>query len=306
MVQTTNIPVVIAHFGNQPEYLKYALEAAARWNQDVIFIGDDGNKNAWANHWSISGVTIPKWVEFENSYIKLSNYPEHYEKAILFRLFVMDYWLQTAAVNGAFLIDSDVVTFADYTQEVYPLIKNEYQAGFMTPKNPGHPLWMSSPHFSFWTPEAAAELTDFCIRAYREDEWLNLLKTTYQEMASQRIGGGICDMTLIYAWSQNRTDVANFSSVLNGATFDHGISLAGNYLDNEYVQRFGLKQLTFRDGIPYGYNQVTQEYIRFWGIHCLGGSKWLMKRFLSPRWRHFYLWETGLRKARFRLRNRFR
>jgi len=105
MVQTTNIPVVIAHFGNQPEYLKYALEAAAQWNQDVIFIGDDGNKNAWANHWSISGVTIPKWVEFENSYIKLSNYPEHYEKAILFRLFVMDYWLQTAAVNGAFLID---------------------------------------------------------------------------------------------------------------------------------------------------------------------------------------------------------
>ncbi|MEN9215407.1 MAG: hypothetical protein Q6J44_07475 [Gloeomargarita sp. DG02_4_bins_56] len=303
MTATADLPVVIAHFGNQPEYLQLALQGAAKFNRRVIFIGDDGNKHLWPNHYSISDIIIPQWLEFQKSYVKLSDYPDYYENAILFRLFVMDYWLKVSGEPAAFLIDSDVITFANYSQEVYPLIAGQYRAGFMTPQNPGNRLWISSPHFSYWTAAAAAELTAFCIQAYREPQWLDLLKHTYQEMAAQGIGGGICDMTLIHAWSQNREDVANFAQVMNGATFDHGISLPENYLVDEYERQFGLKKFVFRAGIPYCYNYSLKQYVRFWGIHCLGGNKWLIKRFLSPHGRQFYLWETGLRKVRFRVKN---
>jgi hypothetical protein len=90
---SSDIPVVIAHFGNQPEYLKYALELAAQWNQTVVLLGDDQNKNFWPHHASITGVELPKWQEFQKVYVKLSNYDEFYENACWLRMFALENWM---------------------------------------------------------------------------------------------------------------------------------------------------------------------------------------------------------------------
>lgn len=307
MTQTTDIPVVIAHFGNQPEYLKYALELAVQWHQTVVLLGDDQNKNFWPHHASITGVELPKWQEFQQVYVKLSNYGEFYENACWIRFFALEFWMQKHNYQQAFLLDSDVATFANYAQELQPFLSDKYTAGLMIPENPGNLLWMASPHFSYWTQTGITDFTSFCIHAYRDPEYLGKFQAVYTEMMNLNLGGGICDMTLLYEWSRNNPKVFNFAQVFEGMTFDHAISSPSNYLEQEYEMQFGLKKFIFRDGKPYGYNQLSKQPIRFWGIHCLGGNKWLIKRFLSPRRRHFYLWETGLRKVRFRfnhLKNR--
>jgi hypothetical protein len=300
MTQTTDIPVVIAHFGNQPEYLKYALELAAQWHQTVVLLGDDQNKNFWPHHASITGVELSKWQEFKQVYVKLSNYGEFYENAFWIRLFALEFWMQKHNYQQAFLLDSDVATFANYAQELQPFLSDKYTAGLMIPKNPGNLLWMASPHFSYWTQTGITDFTSFCIHAYRDPEYLGKFQAVYTEMMNLNLGGGICEMTLLYEWSKDNPKVFNFAQVFEGMTFDHAISLSSNYLEQEYEMQFGLKKFIFRNGKPYGYNQLSKQLIRFWGIHCLGGNKWLIKRFLSPRRRHFYLWETGLRKVRFR------
>jgi hypothetical protein len=298
---SSDIPVVIAHFGNQPEYLKYALELAAQWNQTVVLLGDDQNKNFWPHHASITGVELPKWQEFQKVYVKLSNYDEFYENACWLRMFALENWMSKQNYQEAFLLDSDVATFANFTQELQPLLSGKYIAGLMIPKNPGNLLWMASPHFFYWTVAGITDFTNFCIHAYRNPECLDKFQTVYSEMMNLGLEGGICEMTLLYEWSKNIPNVFNFAQVFQNMSFDHNIALASNYQEQEYSTQFGLKKLRFKCGQPYGYNQVYQKYIRFLGLHCAGGNKWLIK-FLSSRWRHFYLWEVGFRKGRFRVK----
>jgi hypothetical protein len=49
-IETLEIPVIIAHFGGKPNYLKFALKSAADFNNTVVLIGDDTNKSFWRNH----------------------------------------------------------------------------------------------------------------------------------------------------------------------------------------------------------------------------------------------------------------
>jgi hypothetical protein len=135
---SSDIPVVIAHFGNQPEYLKYALELAAQWNQTVVLLGDDQNKNFWPHHASITGVELPKWQEFQKVYVKLSNYDEFYENAFWLRMFALENWMWKQNYQEAFLLDSDVATFANFTQELQPLLSDKYIQPVHTSKDTKH------------------------------------------------------------------------------------------------------------------------------------------------------------------------
>ena len=50
-----------------------------------------------------------------------------------------------------------------------------------------------------------------------------------------------------------------------------------------------IKKIIFRDGIPYGFNRILNEEIRFLGIHCQGTAKILMRFFYYKNLRSFYL-----------------
>ncbi|MDW8303179.1 MAG: hypothetical protein RML38_12015 [Bacteroidia bacterium] len=320
----TDIPVVIAHFGNKPEYLKCALDAAARWNRTVFLLGDDQNRDLWPYHFNATGINLPKWQEFQRVYVKFSNYPDFYEWAFWFRMFFLEFWMQNEGWRQAFLLDSDSVTFANYTQELQFLWKQGYIAGLVTPKRPDDCLlWHSSPEFSYWTIEAITNFTDFCINAYSSPDYLNLFRQFFQQRLEAGLGGGVCEMTLLNEWSKDKTGIYNFAQVFSSSnsdsvTFDALIQSSGNYVreedyvtpfgikkvsfpKGEYITKFGVKVFRFKHGQPYCYNLMLQKDIRFLGIQCAGGYKFLMKRFMSPVWRHLYLWEVGLRKVRHRL-----
>ena len=290
-IETLEIPVIIAHFGGKPNYLKFALKSAANFNNKVVLIGDDTNKDFWQNHWDTTLVEFDKYENFQKCYVEMSDYWKKYEIPVWKRMFVLGKWMKENDHRRIFLVDSDAMTFANYSEEVYPILPNDCIAVLMTPtpKNQDNFRWASSPHFSYWTLEALEDFTDFCIEAYSNKNIRDKLEAKWQWHIDNHKPGGIIDMTLLYLWSKDNPKVANLTTVINNnMTLDNNINSSTNYLEDEYQMQFGLKKLIFKNGIPYGYNKNLNKEIKFLCIHCQGGAKSVMRFLYHKQLRDFY------------------
>jgi hypothetical protein len=285
-----SVPVVIAHFGGRPNYLQLCLESAASFNTDVVLIGDGSNRSFWRDHWNSDRVDTGRFREFADSYVKLSDYPDSYEMAFWKRPFVVDAWMKSEGVKELFLIDSDVLTFADYSKEVTPLLPSGYQAALMAPAGDQEisQLWASL-HFSYWTREALDDFTSFAINAYRVPEMRHKLESKYRWHVDNRQPGGVCEMTLLYYWAtENSQKVFNLARVIGHSVADRAVNQPANYFDDEYEIRGGFKRLFFRNGLPFGFNRVLDQEVRFWCLHCQGEAKGVMRILQQPGLRPFF------------------
>jgi hypothetical protein len=285
-----SVPVVIAHFGGRPNYLQLCLESAATFNTDVVLVGDGSNKSFWRDHWNSDRVDTGRFREFKDSYVKLSDYPDSYEMAFWKRPFVVDAWMKSEGVKELFLIDSDVLTFADYSKEVTPLLPSGYQAGLMAPAGDQEisQLWASL-HFSYWTREALDDFTNFTVNAYRNSEMRCKLESKYRWHVDNRQPGGVCEMTLLYYWAaENSNKVFNLARVVEHSVADLAVTQSANYFDDEYETRGGFKRLVFRDGVPFGFNKFLNQEVRFWCLHCQGEAKRVMRILRQPSLRAFF------------------
>jgi hypothetical protein len=290
-IETLEIPVIIGHFGGKPNYLKFALKSAANFNNTVVLIGNDTNKGFWGNHWDTTLVEFDKYQNFQKCYVQMSDYSGIYEIAVWKRMFVLEEWMKENGYQRVFLLDSDIMTFANYSEEVYPVLPNDCIAALMTstPKNQDTNFrWSSTTSFSYWTLEGLENFTDFCIEAYSNKNILDKLKAKWQWHIDNHKPGGICDMTLLYLWSKDNPKVANLTSAMNDMTSDYNINSSTNYLEDEYEVQFSLKKLIFKNGIPYGYNKNLNKEIKFLCIHCQGGAKSVMRFLYYKQLRDFY------------------
>ena len=285
----SEIPVIISHFDQQPTYLKFALKSAASFNKNVVLIGDNSNKNFWENHWDITSIQSEKYQAFQKCHIQMSFYPKKYEDSFWKRIFMLEEWMKKKDEKQAFLLDSDVITFGNYSRELAPILFGNYIASLMTCENQDNFRWASSCHFSYWTLEGLEDFTTFSIEAYSNQEIRKKLEAKWKWHNDNHQPGGVSEMTLLYLWSKNNPKVANSSKVTNNMTIDHSINTSTNYLENEYQMQLEIKKIIFRDGIPYGFNRILNEEIRFLGIHCQGTAKILMRFFYYKNLRSFYL-----------------
>jgi hypothetical protein len=283
-----DIPIVIAYFGGKPNYLQYTLKSAANYNKTVVLIGDDTNKGFWGNHWDTSTVIFDKFEEFKKYYVQMSGYPVKYEMAFWKRMFVLEKWMVENNYQRIFLFDSDVLIFADYSREVFPVLPQDCIASLMTSKNQDNFVWASSCHCSYWTLDALKDFTNFCIEAYRNKNIREKLEAKWQWHKDNHQPGGICEMTLLYLWARDNPKVSNFTQVFNGMTADYNINEAGNYADDEYPTEYGIKKFIFKEGIPHGYNKFSNTLVKFWCIHCQGGNKGVMRFLYDRRLRRCY------------------
>ncbi len=282
-IQSIEIPVVIVHYGNSPNYLKLALKSAFKLNSKVMLIGDKYNKNTWKNHWDGTGLKSQKYQDFLENYIQMSPYNSRWK-----RWFLLEEWMKIAKVEKIFLLDSDLVSFANYSQEVLPVLPNNCISALMIPKCQDDFDWVASPHCSYWTIDGLKEFTNFCIESYRDETILKKLEAKYNWHIKNRKPGGVCEMTLLYLWSKKNSQVLNLAEGINNSTIDHNINTSDNYLENEYKMRFGLKSFKFKNARPYGYNQILQKEIRFLCIHCQGIAKGVMRCLYNNNLRNFY------------------
>lgn len=294
-ISTENIPVIISHFTGKPNYLKYALESAQKFNQTVLLIGDQTNQNFWHNHWDATDIKSPKYQEFLKYYEKMSSYGVDYETGFWKRMFMLEYWMKENDVKKVFLLDSDILTFANYAKELSDFFfNNNYVAGFMTyapEKQKINYYWDSSCHFSYWTIEGIEKFTDFCVEAYRNQNVKNKLESKYKWHLQNNRPGGVCEMTLLFLWSQENDNIINFTKEANNIVLDHNINMSGNYFDDEYDTYLGMKKFAFINDLPYCYNKVLMKQVRFLSIHCQGGAKVVMRFLVKSHFlRNFYFY----------------
>ena len=299
-----SIPVVVTYFDGSPGYLKYALKSAARLNSRIAFIGDATNKSVWEDHWDTSNEECTKWHAFMGSYVQMSDYTKSYEIGFWKRLFFLEEWMRRQRVERAFLIESDLVTFADYTRDLYPSFPEQCVAALTIPEYQDNFHWAVSTHVSYWTLQGLSSFTDFCVSAYapgnRDNPVLKQLQTKYQWHLANKKPGGITEMTLLYLWTKNTRDVFNLLDVVNDQTVDFAITISANLVADEYPMTSGLKKFVFREGRPYSYNKPLKRYVRFLCVHCQAGSKASMKFLAIPRFSRFYWlgqYERKLRRA---------
>lgn len=282
------LPVIITYFNGSPSYLIYALKSAARMNNEVVLIGDQTNRNVWKNHWDTTQVKSKKWDHFMKCYVQMSDYTKKYDIGCWKRIFLLEKWMNKKDVKKVFMIESDVVSFTNYSRRVYPFLPDDCISALMTPERQGISVWAASTHFSYWTINALEDFTNFCIDAYDNENIKAKLAAKYQWHITNRMPGGVTEMTLLYLWSENNPKVFNLCRVLNDMTIDLASTSSDNYFQDEYQMHSGLKRFIFKNGIPYGYNNILKKEIEFGCIHCQGWAKSTMRFLYSKIARRFY------------------
>jgi putative methyltransferase (TIGR04325 family) len=168
-------------------------------------------------------------------------------------------------IDVCYYSDSDVMIYDDLSK-TYPFYK-DFDAAYTMTEYQENFRWSASACCSFWKRETINKFCDFIIELYSTSK-IEKLKAKWNYHQQNNIAGGICDMTLLYLF----TEEINFyplSKVMKDFCFDQNMKDDENYFKNEYKftgnKESGqiLKLVTWKDGKPYGYNNKLDSEIRF-------------------------------------------
>ena len=243
------IPVVQFFRGNQP-YLRLSLRQAQQFNRKVILIGDASNQKLTLNHYHYADYNQP-FQSFIDVYQHLSSNSADFEMYCFQRFFVLQQWMIKHDENQVFMIDSDLLLYADLTAHLYQKYLQGYEAALCIPQlnnQEAEFAWMASPHLSFWTRASIQSFTSFCLDTYSHRK--ELLYQKYNHHQAMHLPGGICDMTLLYLWAKNKDSVFNLLELKNGVAVDHNINSMDDLREGQYKLKAGIKRVYFFKAYP--------------------------------------------------------
>ncbi len=274
-----SVPIIICHEGRQP-YLRVCIEQAKKFNNTVILVGDESNKDMNSDYWyHAADLETDEWREFEGVFCNMSTNPAKFELLCFKRFFMMHSLMERDIIHECVHIDSDVLCYFDFSK---------YQGGQKVlatlgiPRKQDRYRWGASAMTSYWTKEGIASFCDFVISTYKNNRALLIEKWNYQQV--HNLPGGICDMTLLYLWSKQcgETKITNtmkeFTVESGMAVIDNNINSTESYTDDRYAYHalFNMKKVTFRDGIPYLHRSDGTK-IQTLVLHFQGGAKRYMR-----------------------------
>jgi len=274
MKEQRSIPVVVISktFRPLPE-LEFVIKQAKKNNSDVFLIGDEGNvQYAPENHRDMSeyqeGVK-----EFEELYQHLSTNHEGIEKFCFSRWFVLRNFLRKHDYRGAFYIDNDILFFGNATSE-FEKRKHWYCAL----------SWHTSGHSSYWTLEGIEAFCDYLMEVYGNKTSYDFTRLANHFYVRQHFGleGGLCDMTLLESFARYKYPhlVGECSIVSDlwsySLYYDHVIHESEGFEHED-----GVKQFTFKKGVPFATHKKLGIEIPFATIHFQGPNKPLIETFFG-------------------------
>ena len=271
------IPVVITHRGNQ-EYFQLVVRQALSYNERVILIGDESNKDTpGVEHYSGQELRTPAAEIFEDNYVHMHVKPNAaYRRANIIRWFLITELARQRNFPVVFACDSDVMLYTDVSvaepSGVYDMACSipSYQPEFR---------WSASGHVSYWKLDTLFEFCVFADYMYANPRMLKKLKTKWNWHQETGTPGGICDMTLLWLFIQNEPGVyIDLAALVRDTVFDHNFLTPGRWR-----MAGGAKDLEWRDGQPWGYHLDHKKRVRFNALHFQGSAKDILKRYFRPR-----------------------
>lgn len=272
------IPVIIHHSGNQP-YFHQVVRQALSYNERVILIGDESNKNMpGIEHFSEGELWTPAIELFKHSYIHMHHNPSlEISCACIIRWSLLAGLARKLDLQVLFACDSDVMLYTGVEEPEQSL--GEYDLACSIPTRQPEFRWCASGHVSYWKRDMLVEFDEFIKSAYSDSEVVRQLKSKWDWHRETGAAGGICDMTLLWLFVQaQRQRCVDLCSPIEGTVFDHNFNEAGGYLEED-----GVKSIMWKDGHPYGYHKELDVWIRFNSIHFQGVAKRILGHYIHPR-----------------------
>lgn len=270
------IPIVMFHFGRHG-FVRTALEQAKKQNAKVILLGDKQNEGYFPAEHHCFKDYAKRAEELRSYYIFMSTDPPEKNIFYLQRYLMLLEFVEAHNYDKVFTCDSDVMVHCDVEQEAKRL--GEYTAAFDIPKTQSQAR-IAAMGNGYWTRQALEAFSVFVRKAYAEGPWLDRMRRAWQWHLDTGTRGGVSDMTLLSLFSETDQGVMDLSRVRDGAAFDHAICTAENWLPNEYrtvsFRGWTLKQVEWREGVPYVYNLLQKRWIRFCTLHYQGARKGML------------------------------
>ena len=198
-----NIPVII-HHECRTEYARKCIQMAEKFNKQVIFLGDETNRDFSKNWVDVNLYCKEEWQEFRKYYKNLSFYDDGYAIKIFKRFFAMKNYMNEKGLKECVLIDSDVLTYENYSKipvfgqcDATLFIPEEEEKG-SDPLSYGNYYWGASAGTSYFKYEVLEDIVNFMIETYKNH--FDLLEKKWKWHQENNYGGGVCEMTLLFLW----------------------------------------------------------------------------------------------------------
>ena len=239
--------IIVFHVGNQ-EYVNLQIKQAEYYNNKVILIGDDSNKDFCKHHYYHNTLQNAYNESFEKHYKHISPNNQVFEKVCIERWISIYNLMKQENIEKAFICDSDVLIYTNIRDIANKYYKNDLYISTTSTK------YKVTAGQSIWTQGKLKEFIDFIINFYQNSDWDYIIN--YWNTYLDKISGGISDMYLLYCFltktnfsdnhfvlTPDKLDIEyDLSQVINGGFFDNSIDL---------------------DSDAFGVNKWGQEYYNF-------------------------------------------
>ena len=267
------IPVVFIHTGYQP-YMEYTIHQAEKTNPVVYLLGDEKNKNVAQRWFHIEDYQSERYEQFKKIYKHMSSNPYEFEFNCFRRFFVICEFAKKQGIEKFIMLDTDCFSFVNFSNLGF----EEYDVALSMPKDQSNYLWTASPHGSLWSVAALENFLDYLFYEYTDN--ISELEEKWKYHKSHGVGGGICDMTLLYLWAKSveQFKILNTTQGYKNGVFDHFVSFSEGYEKEEYktLKIINIKRLKFKKDRAY-FQKTDGSWIRTYTIHAQGESKIFIK-----------------------------
>ena len=299
----SNSAVFIVHSG-KTKYLSTIILAANSHNK-VYYIGDQNISSKILSKNQIIRKNF-KRTPFLNEFTKVWKHLSIDEIKWSFGCFIRHFFVLEAAnrlkLSDFWIIDSDFILLEDLRNLTIALKEKGFEGALSSPRCENDYYMASSPHCSFWNVHSLKEFILFTTDQYKNNSKILMKKYLYHK--NRKLGGGVCDMTLLYLW-KNKTKRKIYNSVnLSNSKqlIDHNINftsdfyLASDFNINKNILKknlhfvmedfLGIKKIR-KDKDSFYASRVDGLRTKVIGLHFQGGAKILIKRFMFFKSTHF-------------------
>jgi hypothetical protein len=267
-----SLPIIFIHRG-ACRYLPSSIAQARQCSpgSEIYVLGDRFNAGfRGARHFE-SAAYWDRAEKFASVYKHRSSHEVEYELFCFQRWFVLLSFMESRQIESCLYLDSDVLLFADATQEA-----RAFEGCDVT-------LSLTSPHCAFFNRRESLErFCGFAVECFTSPALFAVLEEEYTSRQARNAPGGVCDMRVFGLFEKmGRGKAGDLREIRDGATYDHAMGQS-----NGYEMLNGVKRVEWREGRPWCRQESTGKLVRFNALHFQGSSKRFMRdhlRIASPQ-----------------------
>ena len=279
-----NAPILFLHTGNPP-FLNTAIQRLRLSNSnDIMLLGDESNSGIeGVSHYHITDYFESAKDFEENYYIHMSTNSYEFELICYQRWFIIQQFIEKNNIENFWYLDSDVIVYGNLDEYLKSTLPNKTfdLVGFDTKNCGGGDSFM--PCFNFFSKKLINEITAFMLKSYVVDDILTQLKNKWNKHQTEKIEGGICDMTqlkLYFDMHYGELTIFNSYNVSNKLIPDGNFNSKLNYSKERiaYKTYLGRKFTYVKDYKAYGYLEDGSK-VEFIATHFQSDAKAEMTRY---------------------------